>query len=51
MTELLPTWAIAMALQEWRDAIPESSFRAEVQKQIESRAREIVARFEQEHAS
>lgn len=44
MTDQLPAWAIAQALQEWRDALPESGVRNEVKQQIEARAREILAR-------
>lgn len=40
----LPSWAIAQALNEWRDALPESGVRNEVNQQIEARAREILAR-------
>lgn len=44
MSDQLPDWAIAKALQEWRDALPESGVRNEVKQQIETRAREILAR-------
>lgn len=44
MTDKLPAWAIAQALSEWRDAIPESTFREEVHSQVMARAREILAR-------
>lgn len=44
MTEKLPAWAIAQALQEWRDAIPKSRFREEVRAQVMARAREILGR-------
>lgn len=44
MTDQLPSWAIAQALTEWRDALPESGVRNEVKQQIEARAREILAR-------
>jgi hypothetical protein len=40
----LPAWSIAQALKEWRDALPESGVRNEVNQQIEARAREILAR-------
>ncbi len=43
-TKNIPAWAIAQALREWRDAIPESTYRAEVEKQVAERAREILTR-------
>lgn len=43
-TDQLPTWAIAQALNEWHDDLPDSLVRPTIKQQIESRAREILAR-------
>jgi len=44
MNDSIPAFAIAQALQQWRDAIPESGFRGEVLMQVMARARLIVVR-------
>lgn len=44
MSDQLPAWAIAQALQEWHDDLPDSLVRPTIKQQIEARAREILAR-------